>query len=217
MITEDKKIYFDLNLLEMALTKVIEVLNFESEILSSNLNVDPQQLNMICEQKEDIMNFIDWHIPIIVRYIKVHKDDMDDTEDLKNLAVRASMMDNEVHTSLKKKLSFHKTDVIGNDKTSSITVINTDEQTKALLEVIFENDSEEMPKKIASLLKEMMISLEINFNKISARKKLNDQILAEVGKKIAIEKKQKEGYNPSTKKKSPHSGNDTHLILNQDC
>ena len=50
MTIEDKKIYFDLGLLEMALTKAIEVLNFESEILSSKLNVNPQQLDMICEQ-----------------------------------------------------------------------------------------------------------------------------------------------------------------------
>jgi len=216
-MTEDKKIYFDLNLLEIALTKAIEILNLESEILSSNLNVDPQQLNMICDQKEDIMNFIDWHIPIIVRYIKVHKDAMDDIDDLKNLAVRASMMNKELHDSLKNKLPFDNKNVIGNDKRSSITIIHTDEQTKALLEVIFTNDSEDMPKIISSLLKEMMISLEINFNKISARKKLNDQILDEVGKKIAVDKKQKESYNPTTRKKSPHSSNDTHVILNQDC
>ncbi len=216
-MTEDKKIYFDLNLLEMALTKVIEVLNLESEILRSNLNVDPQQLNMICDQKEDIMNFIDWHIPIIVRYIKVHKDAMDDIDDLKNLAVRASMMNKELHDSLKNKLPFDNKNVIGNDKRSSITIIHTEEESKEVLEVIFTNDSEDMPKIISSLLKEMMISLEINFNKISARKKLNDQILDEVGKKIAADKKQKESYNPTTRKKSPHSSNDTHLILNQDC
>jgi hypothetical protein len=216
-MTEDKKIYFDLNLLEMALTKAIEILNLESEILSSKLNVNPQQLNIICDQKEDIMNFIDWHIPIIVRYIKVHKDAMDDIDDLKNLAVRAGMMNKELHDSLKNKLPFDNKNVIGNDKRSSITIIHTEEESKEVLEVIFTNDSEDTPKIISSLLKEMMTALEINFNKISARKKLNDQILDEVGKKIAVDKKQKESYNPTTRKKGPHSSNDTHVILNQDC
>lgn len=216
-MTEDKQIYFDLNLLGMALTKAIEILNLESEILSSKLNVNPQQLNTICEQKEDIMNFIDWHIPIIVRYIKIHKGGMDDIDDLKNLAVRASMINKDLHDSLKNKLPFDNKNIIGNDKRSSITIIHTGEQSKEVLEVIFTNDSEDMPKRISSLLKEMMVALEINFNKISARKKLNDKLLDEVGKKIAVEKKQKESYNPTTRKKGPHSSNDTHVILNQDC
>ena len=72
-IHDNTKLHFDLNLLEFALRRTIEICNTESGILTSRANINTEELDKIYAEKEDLMNFIDWHKPLIVRYIKMHK------------------------------------------------------------------------------------------------------------------------------------------------
>ena len=204
----DNKIVFDLKLLELALHKAVEVLQRESTLLT-HTNVKPDELDSLSSEKEDIMNFIDWHIPIIVRYIKIHKGDLDDIQDLSNLAIKAKAINEMVQLDMKPKIAMKA--VIGNQKVSSITIMSSDNPEKPLLDAIFNNDSEEMPKIITKLLKDMFFELEINFNKLSARKKLNDQVFNLVSK--TIKEEQQISYSPKRKKENIH-GN---LIYNEDC
>lgn len=204
----NNKIVFDLKLLELALHKAIEVLQKESALLS-HINVKPDALDSLSSEKEDIMNFIDWHIPIIVRYIKMHKGDLDDIQDLSNLAIKAKAINERIEADTKPKIAM-KT-IIGNQKVSSITIMSTDNLEKPLLDAIFNNDSEEMPKVITKLLKDMFFELELNFNKLSTRKKLNNQIFNLVSK--TIKEEQQISYNPK-RKKEIIQGN---LIYNEDC
>jgi hypothetical protein len=57
-IHDDKKLHFDLNLLEFALRKTIEICNAESEILTKIADINVETLEEIYEEKEDLMNFI---------------------------------------------------------------------------------------------------------------------------------------------------------------
>ncbi len=216
---DNKKIHFDLNLLEFALSKTIEICNLESEILSSKIKIDVEDLDKIYQEKEDLMNFIDWHIPLIVRYIKMHKNDLDDADDIKNLAIRAMAMNATAYNALKTstQLPIQSSEVIGNDKVSTITIMHAENDIQKVLEVFFINDSDDMVKIISKLLKEMISALEVNFNKISARKHLNDQILILMSDALTFAKKQKESYNPKRKKDTVHSCNDEYVIYNQDC
>ncbi len=204
----NNKIVFDLKLLELALHKAIEVLQRESALLT-HINVKPDELDNLSSEKEDIMNFIDWHIPIIVRYIKIHKGDLDDIQDLSNLAIKAKVINESVQLDLKPKIAMKA--VIANQKVSSITIMSSDNLEKPLLDAVFNNDSEEMPKIITKLLKDMFFELEINFNKLSARKKLNDQVFNLVSK--SMKEEQQISYSPK-RKKEDIQGN---LIYNEDC
>lgn len=206
-INTEKTLVFDLSLLEIALQKAIELCNAESEMLSSKLNVKLNELERISDEKIDVMNFIDWHIPIIVRYINMHKDEIDSASEIIPLATRCKIVNDIAINEMKTKYQ----PVIGNDKVSTITILNCEDEPKSLLELVFLNDSEKMPSKISSLLKEMIQALENNFHKISFRKTLNDQILNLASEVIASEKKTT--YNP---KKSHIKPSDT-LIFTEDC
>lgn len=205
------KITFDLNLLELALNKAIEVMNAESDLLSKRFNIKVEELEKISSEKEDIMNFIDWHIPIIVRYIKMHKGDLDDISDLSNLAIRAETINDSAKSVLQRKANLIEKKALTRQKVSTITVISAKMEQKPILEAVFINDSDEMPKKITCLLKEMFSALENNFNKLSARKKINDQIFEVVSQ--TMKEDQKVGYSPK-KRKENLQGN---LIYNEDC
>lgn len=216
-MSEDKeveKLHFDLNLLKFALEKAIELCNLESKIFKSKIDVKVEELDRICQEKEDLINFIEWHIPLIVRYIKIHKDDLDDIDDLRNLGSRADAMTKGLQPpSLKQNLSVNDEKAIGNDKVSTITIIDTNKQQKKILEVVFENDSDVMPKNLSSLLKEMMGALEQNFNILSARKTFNDYLLNLMSDVMKTENNKNTNYNP--KKKQARSG--AHIIYNEDC
>lgn len=198
---------FDLKLLEMALQKSIELCNAESDLLNNKLKISQDALNEISQEKEDVMNFIEWHIPLIVRYIKMHKNNFHD--DISNLAERTKLIHAAAQNEIQKKLPKQK--VIGNTKTSTMTILSQNFKNKQIVNVTFVNDTNDMPVTIERLLKEMISALEINFHKIFTRKKLNDQILEIAGETIAQTNNM--NYNPRKKKHS----NSTNLILNEDC
>jgi hypothetical protein len=217
-IHDDKKLHFDLNLLEFALRKTIEICNAESEILTKIADINVETLEEIYEEKEDLMNFIDWHIPLIVRYIKMHKNDLDDIADIYNLAIRASAMNATYNTATIKMLSSKQPNqVIGNDKISTLTIMHDVDGLKTILDIIFINDTDEMLNTISRLMQDMLVALEINANKIAARKNVNDQILTLMSDTLKVAKKQKESYNPRRKKIPVYSGNDESVIYNKDC
>jgi hypothetical protein len=208
----DNKITFDLELLQFALSKAIEILNNESKLVTTTFNVKPQDLDRLASEKEDVMNFIDWHIPIIVRYIKMHKGDLDDIQDISNLAIRANVINKSVQEEIQKNIKLPQKNTIGQQKVSSITLIESKpSQDRELIDILFVNDSDEMPKTITRLLKEVFVALEDNFNKLSSRKNLNEQIFNIVSK--TIKEDQKVSYSPKRKKENLH-GN---LIYSEDC
>lgn len=208
----DNKITFDLELLQLALSKAVEILNNESKLVTATFNVKPQDLDRLASEKEDVMNFIDWHIPIVVRYIKMHKYDLDDIEDISNLAIRASTINKSVQEELQRNLKLPDKNTIGQQKVSTITLIESKaSKDKELIDILFINDSDEMPKIITKLLKEVFMALEENINKLSARKNLNEQIFNIVSK--TIKEDQKVSYSPKRKKENLQ-GN---LIYSEDC
>ena len=204
----DNKINVDLNLLELALVKAIEVLKTESNLLMK-INVKGDELEKIASEKEDVMNFIEWHIPIIVRYIKIHKGDLDDIDDLANLAIRSKAINKIAQESIKPKIENKA--MIGNQKISTITIFGQDNSKKPLLDIIFKNDNEDMPKRLTMLLKDMFLELETNFNRLSARKQMNDHLFEIVSQ--TMKEDQRVSYSPK-KKKEVIRGN---LIYNEDC
>jgi hypothetical protein len=107
--------------------------------------------------------------------------------------------------------------VIGNDKISTLTLMHDVDGLKTILDIIFINDTDEMLATISRLMKDMLASLEVNANKIAARKNVNDQILTLMSDTLKVAKKQKESYNPRRKKIPVYSGNDESVIYNEDC
>lgn len=209
-MSSDNKIIFDLALLELALRKAIEILNAESDLLSEKINVKIDQLDKLAKDKEDIMQFIEWHIPIIVRYVKIHQNDMDDIQDIFDLATRAQAMNKAAQEEIQKKVKFQP----GRrsfEKASTITVMSGAAKAEPVLEAVFVNDSEEMPKKISTLLKAMLKALENGFNKMLARKKLNDQIFDVMS--AAMKSVNSISYSPKKKKQNLQNN----LIYNEDC
>jgi hypothetical protein len=204
----DHRITFDLNLLEFALIKAIESLQIESSLLNK-INIKPEDLDRVASDKEDIMNFIEWHIPIIVRYIKMHKGDLDDLDDLSDLAIKSKAINKAAQAAIQSKIN--NKIVLGSQKVSTITIVTPENPQKPLLDAVFKNDSQEMPQKLTKLLKEMLCELESNFNKLTARKRLNDQIFNLVSQ--TVKEDQKVSYNPK-RKKEHIQGN---LIYNEDC
>ncbi len=209
----DNKITFDLRLFEIAFNKAIEIINSESNLLSKKVNIKPDELEKLSSEKEDIMNFIDWHIPLIVRYIKMHKGDLDDIQDLADLAIRAKVINSTAQAELQKKTKLTHNESLARQKVSTITVMIEKEAQESIpiLEAIFENDSDEMPKKITKLLKDMFAALENNFNKLMARKNINDQIFQVISK--AMKEENQINYSPKKRKKNIQ-GN---LLYNEDC
>jgi hypothetical protein len=206
----DNKITFDLKLLEFALNKAIEILTYESVLVSTRLNVKAEELEKISSEKEDIMNFIDWHIPLIVRYIKMHKED-NDLSDISQLALKADIINKNVQEELHKKVKPPQQQSIGQQKISTITLVSNEKEEKPLIDVIFVNDSDSMPKTITKLLKELVAELESNINKLSVRKKLNEQIFNIVTETIKSDNKV--SYSPKRKKENIE-GN---FIYKEDC
>jgi hypothetical protein len=204
----DHRITFDLNLLEFALIKAIESLQIESSLLNK-INIKPEDLDRVASDKEDIMNFIEWHIPIIVRYIKMHKGDLDDLDDLSDLAIKSKAINKAAQATIQPKIN--NKIVLGSQKVSTLTIVTPENPQKPLLDAVFKNDTQDMPQKLTKLLKEMLCELESNFNKLTARKRLNDQIFNLVSQ--TVKEDQKVSYNPKRKKENIQ-GN---LIYNEDC
>lgn len=202
------KIIFNLNLLELAFEKAIENLQNESNLLMQS-NTKAAELDRIVSEKEDIMNFIEWHIPIIIRYIKMHKGDLDDINDISQLAIRSQAINKAAQDGMPPKVN-SKLQVV-TPRVSTITLLNDEDIQQPMLDVIFINDSVEMPKKLTVLLKELFSELERNFHKLLARKQLNDQIFNIFSK--TIREKQKIYYHPKRVKENIQ-GN---LIHNEDC
>ncbi len=214
-IHDDTKLHFDLNLLEFALRRIIEICNAESEILTSRANINTEELDKIYAEKEDLMNFIDWHKPLIVRYIKMHKNDLDDAADISNLAIRAMAM-NSTYNTLKMPLPLKSSQVIGNDKISTLTIMHPGEELKTILEVVFINDTDEMIKTISRLIADMQKALEDNLNKIAARKYIGDQILTAISDTLKAAKKAKGSYSSRRSQNRVHSANDESVIIDED-
>jgi len=198
----EHKITFDLNLLELALDKAIENLQTESKLLMQ-INIKPDDLDRVANEKDDIMNFIEWHIPIIVRYIKMHKKDLDDINDLSQLYIRSKALNQTAQANIQEKINIKSQITTG--MVSTISIIAPQSNNQPPLDIMFINDSIETPKRLTNLLKNLFSELENNLHKLTARKKLNDQIFNLVSQTLKSE--QKVSYSPKRRKEIMHSSN----------
>jgi hypothetical protein len=155
------KLEFDLELLELALNKGIDLAKEELFFLE---NKHFSELQRVFREKEDILEFLTWYQPLIVTYLKLHKDQLASME---NLALRITHLSKLAGKELDKKFPKYK-NIIGNDLSSTITIFNdSNEEMKDKVEILFQKDSEERPSTIAQLLEEFTKSLENNFNRIN--------------------------------------------------
>jgi paraquat-inducible protein B len=139
----------------------------------------------------------------------MHKGDLDDLDDLSDLAIKSKAINKAAQATIQPKIN--NKIVLGSQKVSTLTIVTPENPQKPLLDAVFKNDTQDMPQKLTKLLKEMLCELESNFNKLTARKRLNDQIFNLVSQ--TVKEDQKVSYNPKRKKENIQ-GN---LIYNEDC
>ena len=188
------KIEVDLNMIEYGLTRLIEICDKESEYLKKVSTIKLEEIESLSAQKEDLMGFISMNIHLIGRYMKLHKDKLDNLDEIKSLA----------------SLSLDQTaNIFMNLDSTRITISGVDHQEE--LEIIFLNDEEGMVQRIASKLYLMMMAIKHNLVVINSRKDVFDMTM-QYAKKF-LDKGTKLSYSPRRGEKKEFSP----LIHDHNC
>jgi hypothetical protein len=194
------KLEFDLELLELALTRAIELCFLEINLLSSKDN--KEKLQKLFTEKEDLLEFFTWHQAIIVSYLKLHKNQL---KDFISLGLRLQNLDQLAQEKIKAKIPLQNK-VFGQDLVSSITIF-PEEDSQEKVELVFLKDTKERPSRIGQLFKELIKSLENNFNTIQNKmemKELEMNLLQKVAKELSV--KTTTGYNRPGRNDKTYSG-----------
>ncbi len=214
----------DLQVVVSALHRMIDICNVESEMMRSRFRINANELNELHHEKNNLMNFLEWHISSIGLYISNH------ISMLKNEMLTGRFMELFVRMEAIEQLLIHEVqssdtatqrDFITSYKqgihniTASQNKTDQNKIVKIDTQISFTNHTDEMPIIVVNLLKEFMLALEYNFHSVMCRKKLNNTMLSIMTTTVADQQKN-HTYNPKTKKQGIYSKN-AHVLLNEDC
>ena len=126
-------------------------------MMHSKFQIDTEKLDAICSEKIDLMNFVEWNIPLIVQYIAKHKDipglrNKDQINQLIELASKVEVSNN--IASSDPNLVVISREAANNSPNTTISTHNGDDDN-TIVQITFLNDAPDKPSLILELLKEV--------------------------------------------------------------